>query len=296
MKDFRPLNFVLTICCLLMMKQEAKAQDQPFEIPTTNTRAKIQQRVAATDVEVTYNRPGMKGRKIFGELIPYGQVWRTGSDASTKISFSTPVILQGKPLGAGTYELFTIPGKSEWTIILQASRNQWGSYAYNPEFDALRVTANPQPLKSSVETFTIGFDNVTSKSATLSLAWENVMVPVVVEVDLQATVVPLMEENLARADAKKYYFRAAMFYFENDLDINRAAELMNLAVKENPNHLGMLYRLGLILEKKGDRAGAIAASEKSLTEARKASKELSEEYIKLNTALLARLKELDVCR
>jgi len=283
------LGAALIGACFFSGIKNGNAQDQGFEVPPTNSRGKIQQRVAATDIEVVYNRPSVKGRKIFGDLVPYGQVWRTGSDASTKLTFSTPVSVNGKPIDAGTYELFTIPGEKEWTIILQGSKNQWGSYRYNAEFDVHRSVVKSSKA-SSTETFTIGFDNITSYSAEISLMWENVKVAIPLSIDLKATVLPKLEESVSQRENRPY-FRAAMFYFENDLDINRAAELMALAIKDNPSHLGMLYRQALILEKKGDIAEAIAASEKSLAEAKKASKELSEEYIKLNTELLKRLKK-----
>jgi len=278
------------ICiCILGWIKDGNAQAQDFEVPVTNPRGKIQQRIAATDIEVVYNRPSVKGRKIFGELVPLGQIWRTGSDASTKITFSTPVSINGNSLNAGTYELFTIPNEMEWTIILQQNRNQWGSYGYKSEFDVHRSIVKPENLQSPIETFTISFDEITSKSAELSIVWDQIRVPVKIDIDLESTVLPLLEESL-KTEGRKPYFRAAMFYFENDLDINRASELMDLAISENPNHLGMLYRQALILQRKGDIAGAITASEKSLSEARKASKELSEEYVKLNTVLLDRLK------
>lgn len=278
------------VCSSLVLSAEHANAQQDFEVPVTNPRGVIRQRIAATDIEVSYNRPSVKGRTIFGGLIPYGQVWRTGSDASTKISFSTPVFVNGKNVAAGTYELFTIPGEKEWTIILQPSRNQWGSYGYKEEFDAHRSVVASQQLTESMETFTVSFDQVTSKSADLSLSWARVRVAIPITIDLKATVLPQLEESLAK-EGKKPYFRAAMFYFENDLDINRSAELMQLAINENPNHLGMLYRFALILERKGDKAGALAASEKSWSEAQKAAPELKEEYVKLNTVLLARLKK-----
>lgn len=283
------MSKILTLCILIAFTTNLFAQDAAFDIPVTNPQGKIQQRVAATDIMVTYNRPSVKGRTIFGGLVQYDQIWRTGSDASTKITFSTTLSLNGHSIDAGTYELFTIPGKKEWTIILQKNRNQWGSYGYKPEFDVIRFAAKPVQLTEKVETFSLSFDRVTSKSAELSLEWENTRVPVLISIDLKATVIPQLEESLTK-DGKKPYFRAAMFYFENDLDINRAAELMNLAINENPTHMGMLYRQALILERKGDTKEAIIASEKSLAEAQKASKELKEEYIKLNTAFLSRLK------
>lgn len=281
---------LLHLLLILFSLGHLKAQQEDFEVPTTNSQATVKQRIAATDIEVRYNRPSAKGRMIFGGLVPYGEVWRTGSDASTKISFSTSVSVNGQALQAGTYELFTIPEKEEWTIIFQENQSQWGSYRYDTRNDALRVRTKPRKLSAQVETFSIGFDKVTSDAAILQLSWEKTMVSFEVSVDLEATVLPKLETSLKK-QGRKPYFRAAMFYFENDLGISRAAELMALALKDNPGHIGMLYRYALILEKKGDKPGAIKASEQSLEGARKVSGELKSEYTKLNSDLLKRLKQ-----
>lgn len=261
-----------------------------FELPSTNSRAIINQQVASTHVKVEYNRPNTKGRKIFGGLVPLGKIWRTGSDASTKLYFSTPVSLNNQALDSGTYELFTIPNVQEWTIILQKSKSQWGSYSYKIENDALRFFARPEKMEKHCETFTINFENISSNSAEISLNWEKTRVPIQITIDLLKTVVPKLEESLL-VEGRKPYFKAAMFYFENNIDIQRAAELMQLAINENPNHLGMLYRQALILERTGDIDQAIEAAEKSLKLAQSAGEELKEEYINLNTTLLKRLRK-----
>jgi Protein of unknown function (DUF2911) len=290
------MNTKLLLICIgfltVFLPAGLAAQDQSpaFEVPTTNSHALIQQRIAATDIEVIYNRPSVKGRVIFGKLLPWDQVWRTGSDAATKISFSTPVSLNGTPVEAGSYELFSVPGKSEWIIILQENHSQWGSYAYNQENDVARIKVKPVSLQDAVETFTISFDDVKSAAVTLNISWEKVRVPLQITVDIRETVLAQLEAALMQ-EGRRPYFRAAMFYFENDLDINRAAELMELAVKEKPNHIGMLYRLALILERKGDFAGARDASKRSLQASASAGQELREEYTRLNNQLLARLKE-----
>lgn len=278
------------IWLLLISTGNIRGQENGFEVPTTNSRGKVQQRIATTDIEVSYNRPSVKGRIIFGDLVPYNQVWRTGSDASTKITFSTPVTIAGHKIDAGSYELFTIPGEREWTLILQENHSQWGSYAYKEEFDILRTTSRSKQLPDFIETFTMNFGDITSNSASLVIAWENTSVAFDMSIDLKETVLPQLEAALEK-DGKKHYFRAAMFYYENDLDINRAADLMAKAIENNPDHLGMLYRQALILERKGDMAGAIEASEHSLSLAQKVPRELKEEYTKLNMALLNRLKK-----
>jgi Protein of unknown function (DUF2911) len=267
----------------------APAPPTAFEVPATNSPAVVHQQVAATEIEVSYHRPSVKGRKIFGELVRYDQVWRTGADNATRISFSTPVSLNGTPLDAGEYELFTVPGEKEWTVIFHENRSQWGSYSYDPAHDVARIQARPVALPELVETFTISVDDVHSAGATLNISWERTRVPVRVEIDVRATVVPRLEEAL-QGEGRHPYFQAAMFYFENDLELARAAELMELALERSPGHIGMLYRLGLILERKGDIPGAIAAAEASLSGAAAAAPELKQEYTRLDTALLDRLR------
>ena len=284
------MKHILTAAMLLLFTWPGvRAQSaQAFEVPTTNPAAMIEQRVAATTITVSYHRPTVQGRIIFGALVPYGEVWRTGADAATRISFSTPVEIMGTEVDSGTYELFTIPGKSEWVVILQKSSGQWGSYAYNPEHDLARFHVTPDVLHEQVESFTISIDDVRASSAILHLSWDLVRVPLRIEIDLQKTVVPQIEAALASAE-RKPYFRAAMFYYENDLDIDRAAELMQKALEANPDHIGMRYRQALILEKKGDFAGARQAAELSLAGAMEAGPELKREYTRLNTLLLERL-------
>ena len=276
----------MVLATLSISAQDAAAA---FNVPTTNSQAIVKQRVAATDIEIAYHRPNVRDRTIFGALVPYGKVWRTGSDAATKISFSTPVSIQGIEVDSGTYEIFTIPDKDKWLVILQESRSQWGSYTYDPEYDVLRVEVTPVILQHHVETFTIGIDEVSSRKAYLNISWAQVRVPVELTIDLEATVLPRLEDLFA-SDGRRPYFLAAMFYFENAIDIDRAAELMALAIEQRPGHIGMLYRQALILERAGDIAGAISAAELSLAGASESSTELREEYTTLNSQLLKRLK------
>jgi hypothetical protein len=206
------------------------------------------------------------------------------------VSFSTAVEFGGTRVEAGAYEIFTIPGTEYWTVILQNAQSQWGSYSYDPSDDAARVDIKPVMLDASVESFTISVDDVKSNTAVLNITWDRVRVPVRITIDLEETVVPELEAAL-RAEGRRPYFLAAMFYYENNLDIDRAAELMTLAVAERPKHMGMLHRLALILERKGDTAGAIDAAERSLAEAKAAEPgELQDEYVRLNSALLERLR------
>jgi hypothetical protein len=263
-----------------------------IEFPVASPLGSLKQRVGVTDIEVTYNRPGAKGRKVFGGLVPYGQIWRTGADAATRVNFSTPVKLNGAAVPAGTYELFTIPGETEWTVIVQAvhEKAQWGSYAYDPKNDTARFTAKPEAFPYLVETFAINIGDVRDSSATLALFWEKTRVPIRVEIDTVAHLQPQIEAVMASDAEKKPYYNAAMFYYNNGLDLEKAAAWMGKAVEANPKAFWASYRYGLILAKKGDKAAALAAAQQSRAEADKQKGEIRDEYLRLNDALIASLK------
>lgn len=262
-----------------------------IDFPAASPASTLKQRVGVTDIEINYNRPSMKGRKIFGGLVPYGQIWRTGADAATRITLSTAATLNGTAVSAGTYELFTIPGETEWTVILQGVKEkaQWGSYAYNQENDTARFTATPVKSPKAYETFGIGIGSLSQTGATMTLAWENTRVPVKIEVDTVGTLVPQIEAVMASDAEKKPYFASAMFYYENGLDIEKAAEWIAKAAEAQPNAFWLTYRQGLILAKKGDKAGALAAAEKSKEVAATQTGELKDEYLRLNDALIKSL-------
>lgn len=272
----------------------AQAPAPRLQFPDASPAATIKQRVGVTDIEINYARPSMKGRKIFGGLVPTGEVWRTGANTATKLTVSTPVKLNGTDLAAGTYELFTIPASSgDWTVIVHKHMSQWGSYAYDQKNDVARFKATPATLPQPVETLAFGFNDLRDTSATLNLMWENVRVPIKVEVDVVSTLVPQIEAAMASADAKKPYFGAAMFYYENNLDLKKAIQWMDAGLAEQPNAFWMIYRKGLILAKAGDKAGAIAAAQKSLDLVNADTKSpapLKAEYKHLNEALIASQK------
>lgn len=265
-----------------------------IDFPAASPAGVIKQRVGVTDLELTYNRPSTKGRKIFGGLVPYGAVWRTGADTATRLTLSTPAKLNGVPVAAGTYELFTIPGEAEWTFILQAAkeRPQWGSYAYDAKNDTARFTAKPVALTTPVESLAFDVNDLRANAATLAFAWEKTRVPVTVEVDVVGTLVPQIETVMASNADKKPYFQAAMFYYENNLDLTKALEWMNAGLATQPKAYWMIYRKGLLLAKRGDKAAAIAAAKESMELAAQEARgaELKDEYVRLNQALIDSLK------
>ena len=149
MNKSHPLFVLLTIAVHLAAVTTA-AQPAPAALPTTNPTATIKQRIGVTDIEVTFSRPGVRGREIFGALVPYGHVWRTGADSATKLTFSTAARVGGAEVPAGTYELFTIPGETAWTVIIHPNKSQWGSYTYDAANDLARIEVKPISLSEKI--------------------------------------------------------------------------------------------------------------------------------------------------
>ena len=265
------------------------AQDSDIKFPQASPAASVKQRIGLTDVEIAYSRPSARGRKIMGGLVPYGEVWRTGANAATKITLSTDVGIEGKLVPAGSYALFTIPGETEWTVIVNKVVGQWGSYDYDEKNDEVRVKVKPVAMPEFMETMTIDVANVRDDSAVLTIAWEKTRVPIKLETDLVAVLVPQIKAAMA-GTGKKPYFAAAMFYYEHDLDLKEAIGWIDQAIKEQPDAVWMVYRRGLILEKMGDKKGALAAGQASLEMAKKAGGSLGAEYTRLSEALIAKVK------
>ena len=272
-------------------KVQTAAPAPKIEFPAASPAATLKQRVGLTDITIVYSRPSMRGRKIFGGLEPYGEVWRTGANAATRITFSTPVKFGGADLAAGAYELFTIPSPAAWTVILQKlpEKASWGAYTYDQKNDTARVTAKPVVTGAPIETFGFAFDNLRDESATLNLAWENTRVPVEIAVDVTGQIVSQIEAAMT-ADGKKPYFQAALFYLEHNLDLTKAAQWMDAALAEQPDAFPMLYHKARLLAKQGDKAAAIATARKSIELAAKATGPAKGEYTRLNEALIASLQ------
>jgi hypothetical protein len=159
------------------------AEEKKIEFPAASQRSVVKQRVGLTDVEVDYSRPNKNDREIFGGLVPYGKLWRTGANAVTKIKFSDTVTLGGKEIPAGEYALFTIPTADEWTIIISKDAKVQSTADYKQENDAVRVTAKPEPIPVTIETFTIELADVKGASATLNFLWDKTRVPVKLTTD-----------------------------------------------------------------------------------------------------------------
>jgi len=275
---------------LLLCAASAQTPTGPrINAPAASPAATLKQRVGFTDIEVNYSRPSMRDRKIFGAFLPFGEVWRTGANTATKITFSTDVKVAGKALPAGSYALYSIPELSEWTLIFNKVTGEWGAYSYNAENDALRVTTKSVGLTQPVETFTIDFNDIRTESATLNLVWEKTRVPVKIEVDVVKNVLAQIDAAMAAGQplSVSAYYTAAMFYFDQGLDLKKARGWIEEATKGEKPAFYMLHAKARILAKSGDKAGAIAAAKQSIAAAEGAPRA---EYVRLNEALIESLK------
>ena len=258
-KSFRP---ILALTFLWALTNTLFAQAPKVEFPAASPACTIKQHFGLTDVEIVYSRPGMKGRTIFGSLVPYDKVWRTGANNATKITFSTPVKLNGAEIPAGTYALFTIPGENEWTIIINKGAAQWGAFQYDEKADVVRVKATPVKLAETIETFTIEFNHIADESAVLNLVWEKTVVPIKLEVELAGQLVPQIEAVMASDEKNKPYYQAAMFYYDHGQDLQKASKWIDAAIADRETYY-IVHLKAKILAKLGDKEGAIAAAKHS---------------------------------
>jgi hypothetical protein len=260
----RHLGARVALACSLIAALAGTASAADVEFPAPSPAATVKQKVGLTDVEVVYSRPGVKDRKIFGAMIPYGEVWRTGANAATRVSFSTDVTLGGAKLAAGTYELFTIPGKTEWTIIVQKlpEKASWGAYAYKPGNDTARVKTKAMKTGAPVESFTIGFDDLHDTGATMFLEWERTRVPVKLEVDTVGMLTPKIHEAIAAGGDKtwNFYYGAASLLFNNGGDSEQALKWVDESIKLRAGYPGTLLLKTRILVKLGRKDEAKAAA------------------------------------
>jgi hypothetical protein len=265
------------------------AQPPKIEFPAPSPAATLKQRVGLTDIEITYSRPGVKGRVMLGKVEPYGKVWRTGANNATTIIFSTAVKLGGKDVPAGKYALFTIPNEKEWTVIINKGAAQWGAFTYDESADLVRFNVTPVPLAASVETFEIGINDIRDDSATINLSWEKVRVPIKLELDVVGPIVAQIDAAMAGTGTKPYA-QAAGFYLEHNLDLKKALAWADAASAAGANQTNVHLK-AKILAKLGDKAGAIAAAKQSIELAMKSDNVgVRTEYTKLNENLIASLK------
>ena len=261
------------------------SEAQPLKMPSPSTTQSIKQEFALTSVELSYSRPNIKGRKIFGDLVPYNAVWRTGANSATTISFADEVIIGGKKVPAGKYGLLTIPGASEWTIIISKQLDVTSPAAYKADQDVVRVTVPVVAMPFSVETFMIMFGNVTSNTMDLMMIWDQTSVALPISMEVEAKVMAQIDNAMNKDN--KPYFQSAMYYMETGKDLTKANMWFDKAIEQNPTAFWIYYNKANCLAKMGKKSEAIATSNKSIELATAAK---NDDYISLNKKLQASLK------
>jgi hypothetical protein len=269
---------LLTFFAFLMSVSLMQAQ---ITTPAPSPACTTEQKVGLTDVKIEYSRPGAKGRTIFGDLVPYGQMWRTGANASAKISFSTDVMINDQDVPKGTYALYTIPGETNWTIILYKDLSHWGvPQEWKAEDEAVRFDVPANNEADMVENFHIYVDGLTNSGGNIVLAWENTQVHFGVAVPTDKAVMASIEKTMAGPSDRDYYL-AASYYQEEGKDLNKALSWVDMALQKGGDKFWVLRRKALIQADLKDYKGAIATAKKSIEEAKKAG---NMDYVKSNEA------------
>lgn len=267
------------------------AADEKVEFPAASARAVLKQRVGLTDVEIDYSRPNKNDRKIFGGLVLFDKPWRTGANQPTKFKISAPVKIGAKEVPAGEYVLYTVPGESEWTIILSKNLKAQSFADHKPEDQAARVTAKPVALAAPIETFTIGLEDLRANSATLYLEWDKTRVPVKITTNDVEKVSSGIDAAIKSGKPQEagFYYSAASFYLDQNKDLAQALKWVDQALEKNPKAYFMHYKKAQILAKMGNKKDAIVAAEKSI-EILRAGSDPDESAIGTSRALIDSLR------
>ncbi len=248
--------------------------------PQPSPLAKMEQKVGLTDVSLVYSRPSMKGRTIFGNLVPYDKVWRTGANARTKITFSTDVTVDGQVLKAGSYAVYTKPTKTSWEVYFYTEADGGGlPQTWDDTKVAAKTTVSPIQMPVNIESFTMTFDDLTNDSAVIGILWEKTYVGIPFKTPTETAVLASINATMSGPSANDFY-QSAVYYLENGKDINKAKTWIDQAIAKREQPAFWMYRQkSLIYAKSGDKKGAIKAAKESLKLAKAAP---NADYVKLN--------------
>jgi tetratricopeptide (TPR) repeat protein len=274
----------LMLCSSLVLALLA-ADAQQIKTPAPSPVQTIKQDFGIANIELTYSRPGVRGRKVFGDLVPYGQLWRTGANAATRIKFADDVSFGGMAVKAGDYVLYTIPNQNEWEVVLNKGINNWGTDGYKQEEDVVRVKVKPMTMNMAAETFTMQFANVKPNSTDLQIMWDKTAVAIPITTDIDSKIMAQIN-NAMNKDTRPYY-ASAVYYLENGKDLNQALTWFDKAIELNPKAYYMYHQKANALAKLGRKDEAIKTAMKSMELAKEAK---NEDYVRLNEKLIASLK------
>jgi hypothetical protein len=275
-------NLTVFVCASILFITAAFAQ---VSLPSPSTTQTVKQEFGMGSIELAYSRPNIKNRTVFGDLVPYGKLWRTGANGTSRLTFTSPVEIGGKKIDTGTYALYTIPSEESWEIILNKGVTNSGTTGYKESEDVVRFTVPALKTTTKTETFTIQFANIKPESCDLQLAWEKRMVTIPISTNIKDKI--RAQIDAAMLTDKKPYWQAAQFYFEYDKNLTRALENVTKATEENPKAYYMFLYKAKIEKEMGKNAAAMETSKTSLALAREAK---NDDYVRMNEKLQKELK------
>lgn len=275
----KTLFSIAVVCCMMV------ADAQQIKTPAPSPAQTIKQDFGISSVELTYSRPGMRGRKIFGDLVPYGKIWRTGANSPTRIKFADDVSIGGVAVKAGDYALYTIPNQNEWEVILNKGIGNWGVDGYKESDDVARFKVKPMTTPMQAETFTMQFANIKSASMDLRLVWDKTAINIPITTDIDSKI--MAQINNAMNKDNRPYFQSAMYYLEAGKDLKQALAWFDKAVEQNPNAFWIHHQKANALAKLGRKEEAKSTAMKSMELAKKQN---NNDYVRLNEKLLESLK------
>lgn len=267
---------VYIFCAALMAGGMLQAQ----ELPQPSPSAKVMQTVGLTEFTVTYSRPSMRDREIFGELVPYGKLWRTGANANSTIEFNTPVTFEGTTVESGKYSLYTIPGENAWQIILNRKTDSWGTGDYSEEMDVLRMQVPAQETGQMAESFTICFQNVSGSNAHLILRWSDVKVAVPFSVNVEEKVAQNIEQALAEAEEEKLggVHRNIASYYLNSGNLEKANMHIDKSLAMSEGSWYAFWLKAEILAEMKQYDEAIEFAQQSMEQGERSARENEKEF------------------
>ena len=290
-KHFAPFAVAVVAAATLLAAPAAHAQ---IATPQASPKSTVTQRVGLTDITIVYSRPSVKGRSIFGTVVPFGKRWRTGANATTSIKFSDDVLIEGKKVAAGEYGIYTIPNKTEWLVVLNKSLKQGADVdGFKDDQDVARFSVKPYGVATKVETFTIDFSDITPATANVTMEWANIGAKFKVTADVDIKVMAQIDEKITKAatPAPGDLAAAAVYYLDNNKDLKQALAWMEKANAAEPTKFWNLNTEAKIRLKMKDYAGATKAAEAS-KKAALAATPPNGEYVKMNEELMAEAKKM----
>ncbi|MBS1613331.1 MAG: DUF2911 domain-containing protein [Bacteroidetes bacterium] len=262
------------------------ASAQQLKVPAPSPSQTIKQAFALSDITVEYSRPGVKGRVVFGDVVPFGKVWRTGANAATQITFGEDVTVEGKAVKAGIYALYTVPNKDAWEIMLYKDLKLGGNVNdYKKEDEVLRFSVKPVTQSTKTETFTINIADVTNTTANIELIWDQTKVSFKVQADIDAKIMKNIDASLA--NDTRPYFQAASYYYENNKDLKQALDWANKATDNNPKAFWMWMLKAKIQAKLGEKKAAVETAQNVILLAKEAK---NDDYVKMAEKLISENK------